>query len=182
MEIAIKRLSNENRQDFYQVHSEQICGGWCFCTAWWMTTWEGFGERTSQENRALREELFANQIYDGYVVYINSEPQGWCQVGKRDQFTLLMNQFSLEPDEDTWAITCMALPPQYQGLGLAHKILALIIDDLKSKGVKRLQAYPKIALDLPKEDIWTGPLSIFEKAGFKFIMKDERRFVLELTL
>ncbi len=40
------------------------------------------GIAPAQENRALREELFAKQIYDGYLVYIDGEPQGWCQVGQ----------------------------------------------------------------------------------------------------
>lgn len=181
-ELKIVPLSTETKEDFYRVHADGVCGGWCFCSAWWVPTWEGFNERTSQQNRALREELFANQTFDGYIVYINGEPQGWCQVGRRDQFTKLVNQFNLEPDENTWAITCMALPPRYQGLGLAHEILGLIIADLKASGVKRIQAFPKFAPDLPKDEIWTGPLTIFEKAGFKYVTKDERRYVMELIM
>ena len=182
MEIAIKRLSAENQRDFYRVHNNQGCGGWCFCSAWWLPTWEGFGDRTSDENRAVREELFEKQIYDGYIVYFDGEPQGWWQVGKRDQFSKVLNKFELEPDPEIWAVTCMAIPARFQGMGLTHKILALIIEDLRSIGVKRLQAYPKAAQDLPKMEIWTGPLSLYMKAGFKVIKADERRPALELIL
>jgi hypothetical protein len=76
----------------------------------------------------------------------------------------------------------MAIPEQFQGLGLSHKILALIIKDLRVKGVKRLQAFPKADPDLPKMDNWTGPLSLYLKAGFNVVKEDERRPVLELNL
>jgi GNAT superfamily N-acetyltransferase len=182
MEITIKGLSSGNKQDFYQVHSDQVCGGWCFCAAWWLPTWEGFGERTSAENRAVREELFDKHIYDGYIVYIDDEPHGWCQVGKRDQYPTLLKKFELDLDSETWAVTCMTLPQRFQGMGLTHKILALIIEDLRSSGVKRLQAYPKTDPGLQKEDIWTGPLSLYLKAGFKVVKADEKHPVLELNL
>jgi GNAT superfamily N-acetyltransferase len=182
MKIAIKQLSNENKQDFYRVHNDQVCGGWCFCAAWWVPTWEGFGERTSADNRMLREELFDKQVYDGYIVYLDDVPQGWCQVGKRDQFSHLLNKFALEPDAEVWAITCMAIPERFQGLGLTHKILSLIIDDLRSRGVTRLQAYPKADQNLPKMEIWTGPLSLYLKAGFKVVKADVMHSVLELNL
>ena len=182
MEIAIRRLSSGNKQDFYRVHSDQVCGSWCFCAAWWLPTWEGFGDRTSAENRAVREELFDKHTYDGYIVYIDDEPRGWCQVGNRDQYPTLLQKFELEPDAQAWAVTCMALPQRFQGMGLTHKILALIIEDLRARGAKRLQAYPKVEPDLPKEDIWTGPLSLYLKAGFKVVKADEKRPVLELNL
>ena len=182
MKIAIKRLSGENKQDFYRVHSDPVCGGWCFCAAWWLPTWEGFGNRTSAENRAIREELFEKQIYDGYIVYLDDEPQGWCQAGKRDQFPKLLERYSLEPDAEIWAITCMSIPERFQGMGLTHEVLAMIIEDIRSRGVKRLQAYPKADPNLPKEDNWTGPLSLYLKAGFKTLKTDEKRPVLELRL
>ena len=180
--IAIKRLNNENKQDFYRVHSAQVCGGWCFCVAWWVPTWQGFGDRTSAENRIVREELFDKHIYDGYIVNIDDEPHGWCQVGKRDQFPLLLNKFALEPDAEVWAVTCMAIPECIQGFGFMHKILALIIEDLRSRGVKRLQAFPKADPNLPKMENWTGPLSLYLKAGFKVVKADEKHPVLELNL
>ncbi len=182
MKIAIERLSIENKQDFYRVHTDQVCGGWCFCAAWWMPTWEGFGDRASSENRMLREDLFDKHIYDGYIVYFDDEPQGWCQVGKRDQFPLLLHKFTLEPDAEVWAVTCMAIPERFQGKGLAHKILALIIEDLTSRGAKRMQAYPKADPNLLKMDNWTGPLSLYLNAGFKVVMADEKQPVLELNL
>ena len=57
MEIAIKRLSNENRQDFYQVHSDEVCGGWCFCAAWWVPTGKVLGIAPAQKTGLCQRGL-----------------------------------------------------------------------------------------------------------------------------
>jgi GNAT superfamily N-acetyltransferase len=182
MEVVIKRLSAELETDFYRVHSEGCCGGWCFCAAWYVPTWEGFGERTAEENRSLRSELFSKGAYDGYLVYIEGVPAGWVQAGPRDRLPKLLGQFSLSPDPQVWAITCMALAPQHQGMGLAHEILRLILQDLRDQKVKCVQAFPKASEGLSKEEIWTGPLATYLRAGFVVVKQDERRPVLELML
>jgi len=182
MEVTIKRLTAELETDFYRVHSEGCCGGWCFCAAWYVPTWEGFGERTAEENRSLRSELFSKGAYDGYLVYIEGVPAGWVQAGPRDRLPKLLGQFSLFPDPQVWAITCMALAPRCQGMGLAHKILFLILQDLREQKVKCVQAFPKASEGLSKEEIWTGPLATYLRAGFVVVKQDERRPVLELML
>jgi hypothetical protein len=180
--LEIKRLSKELKQDFYRVHSDDCCGGWCFCAAWHVPTWEGFGDRSAEQNKQFREELFARGIYDGYLVYEEGIPSGWVQVGPRDELIKLVDQFSLQPDPQAWAITCFALTPKIQGKGLSHEIVRLILKDLRQQGVKKVQAFPKDGEGLSKETIWTGPLAVFHKAGFKVIKEDSRRPVLELTL
>jgi hypothetical protein len=180
--LEIKRLSQDLKQDFYLVHSDECCGGWCFCAAWYIPTWEGFGDRSGGQNKQVREDLFARGVYDGYLVYEAGVPSGWVQVGPRDRFVKLLGQFSLTPDPQVWAITCMALSPKLQGKGLSHEIIRLILADLKILGIKNVQAFPKVGEGLSKETIWTGPLAIFKKAGFKVIKENDRRPVLEIEL
>ena len=180
--LEVKRLSNDRKPDFYRVHSDSSCGGWCFCAAWYVTGWEGFGDRTADQNRQVREDLFAKGIFDGYLVYMGGNPVGWCQVAPRDKLPKLTTQFSLEPDPAIWAITCMALVPTLQGKGLSHEIIRLILSDLRIHGVKKVQAFPKNAENLSKESIWTGPLSVFLKNGFKILKTEGHRPVMELEL
>jgi GNAT superfamily N-acetyltransferase len=180
--LEIKRLSDELKQDFYRVHSEDCCGAWCFCSAWYVTTWEGFGDRSAEQNRQVREELFAEGVFDGYLVYIDGIPSGWVQVRQRDRFFILLKQFSLTPDKQVWAITCFALAPKLQGKGLSHEIIRLILADLRLQGISKVQAFPKVGEGLSNETIWTGPLTVFLKAGFKVIQEDDHRPVLEIEL
>jgi hypothetical protein len=90
-------LSRERVDGFYELHAGPE-RGWCSCVAWWVPDWEGFGERTAEENRALREALFARGEYDGYLAYADGRAVGWAQVGRRDRLAKLLSQFSLAPD------------------------------------------------------------------------------------
>lgn len=178
--LEIKCLSQELKQDFYRVHNNDCCGAWCFCAAWYIPTWEGFNDRSGEQNKQVRDDLFAKGIYDGYLVYEEGIPSGWVQVGPRDRFVKLLEQFSLTLDPKVWAITCMTLSPKLQGKGLSHKIIRLILADLQVLGIKKVQAFPKVGEGLSKETIWTGPLAVFKKAGFKVIKDNDRRPVLEI--
>ena len=40
MKYKVRSLSPERRDDFYHLHSHVHGGGWCFCVAWWVETWE----------------------------------------------------------------------------------------------------------------------------------------------
>jgi len=180
--LEVKRLSPDLKPDFYRVHNDSSCGGWCFCAAWYISDWEGFGDRTAAQNRQVREDLFAKGILDGYLVYMEGNPVGWCQVGPRDNLPKLTEQFLLEPDPTIWAISCMALAPNVQGKGFAHEIIKLILDDLRQQGIKRVQAFPKNGENLSKETIWTGPISVFLKNGFKVLKTKGHRPVLEIKL
>jgi GNAT superfamily N-acetyltransferase len=182
MNVEVKRLSADLERDLYQVHSTGNCGGWCYCAAWHVPTWEGWGDRTSVQNRNVRETLFADHIYDGYLIYFDGQAKGWCQVAPRDLYPKLVSTYGLEANREVWAVTCMVLAEEYHGTGLAHFVLVQILADLRKRGIKHVQAFPHLGENLPKEDVWTGPYSIYLKAGFRVIRADSLRPVLEKTL
>lgn len=68
--VTIHPASESTQDEIYEPHSDSNEAAWCFCTAWWTSTWDGFGRRTSEENRALRDELFRTGHYDGYLLQI----------------------------------------------------------------------------------------------------------------
>jgi hypothetical protein len=180
--IRVEKLTASRKADFYKVHNSACCGDWCYCTAWWVPTWDGWGERTDEQNRAVREDLFAQSIFDGYLLYVNDEPKGWCQVGQRDRLEKLIRVYTLEPDPNVWAITCFSIHPDLRGEGLSHLMLQEVLKDLKNTGVVKVQAFPHLGENLTKGDIWTGPETVFIQAGFKFVRTDEKRPILELLL
>ena len=49
-------------------------------------------------------------------------------------------------------------------------------------GVEKVQSFPHLGHDLKREDVWPGPATIFQKAGFITIKPDDRRPVMELSL
>ena len=182
MNKKVVRFDESNRNDFFKLHSEKNGGGWCFCAAWWMPTWVGWNDRTAEQNRMLREELCDVGEYDGYLLYLNDEPVGWCQVGFRDRLFNLVMTYKLAPDINTWAITCFFIAKQHRRKGLAEYMLAEILSDLRKQGVKRVEVFPKRDGCLSENDLWTGPETIFSNAGFQVVVDSPNNPVLALTL
>jgi hypothetical protein len=169
MTLAVKRLTKESVADFFQVNCESNGLGWCNCVAWWCS-WKEFGGRTAEQNKAQRESLFNSGEYDGYLLYEDGKPIAWSQCGPARRLKKLCDTYKLIPEPTTWAITCFALVPSRRKCGLSQSFLNLIIEDLKSIGVKRLLGFPVRCT----EDPWTGPESIFKAAGFGIEKDDEK--------
>ncbi len=167
MKLSVHRLDENRRDDFFEVHSEEYGHGWCFCTAWWTKSWKGWSDRTADENRELRTLVIRTGESDGYLLYADERPIGWCQCLQRDRLEKLRTSYNLDKDRDAWAITCLFIIPEYREMGLAHYFLAAILSDLKKKGIKYVQAFPRRGENLPAGEVWTGPESLFVKAGFE---------------
>ena len=152
--------------------------------AWWVGTWDGFGERTAEENHALRERLFARGEYDGYLMHEGDTPVAWCQVGPRDRLEKLTRQFDLEADPAAWAITCFLVVPEARGRGLARELLEAVLEDLPGRGAQRVEAFPRLtdAEELDEMDLWNGPRALFEGSGFEHVRTVPPRCVLGLEL
>jgi GNAT superfamily N-acetyltransferase len=172
--IRIHPLTPERRPDFFRLHSTDNGWGECFCVAWWVDTWKDWGERTAEQNRALREELFARGQDDGYLAYDDDGPVGWCQVGPRDRLAKLTKQYGLEPDPSAYAMTCFFVAPRARGTGVARALLDAAIDDLRARGIERLEAFPRKGDSSDPLEVWTGPRALFERAGFVLEREEPR--------
>jgi ribosomal protein S18 acetylase RimI-like enzyme len=179
--IRVERLDAERTGDFFSLHGTPPFE-WCHCVAWQVPTWEGWGERSAAENRALRERLFAEGRSDGYLLYVDGAVAGWCQCGPRDDWPKLATQFGLAPDPGTWAVTCFCIRPDVRRQGLAARLLRAILGDLRQRGVVRVEGFPRAAGEHEDGEVWTGPLELFQGAGFKVVKEGERRQVVALEL
>ena len=141
---------------------------WCWCVAWEVRTWDGWTERKAEENRSLREALWAARQYHGFLFYRDGQPIGWCRVGPPAAWPKLCQTRGLDPEEEAYVLTCFGLRPEWRGKELMHRFLALVIDALRRAGVKELIALPK---DLPEGAdagaVWNGPRRLYKKAGFR---------------
>ncbi len=180
--LRVVRFEPAWREDFFRLHQSHPGGGWCYCIAWWVPTWDGWGERSAEQNLALREALLQAGEYDGYLAYDGSDPVGWCQAGRRDRLEKLVRQFELIPDANTWAITCFFILPAYRRQGLAERLLQAVLIDLRQRGVQRVEAFPRRGESLDVDDLWNGPEAMFLAAGFSVWREHPVRPVLALEL
>ena len=183
--FRVEPLAQDRVKDFWKLHSDEVDHGWCCCTAWWAPSFKVFSKRTAEENKAEREKLFAAQEYDGYILYEDNEPIGWCQCGHRNRLAWLCQYYEIDPIEDEneiQAITCLFLRPSHRGKGLAKVMLQGVLHHLRNDGKKRVQAFPRSGDNRPLGEIWTGPTKLFTKAGFEKIGGSDEMPILELSL
>ncbi len=181
MERVVVRLDASRREDFFRLHCAENGAGWCRCVAWWVPTWEGWGARAEAENLQLRQELFDRGEYDGYLLYVEGAPVGWCQAGPRDRLQKLADQFGLAPDPDTWAITCFLIAPEHRRQGHAAHLLGEALADLRRRGVQRVEAFPKRGA-AEEAELWTGPEAMLREAGFRVVRDHAQRPVMAIDL
>lgn len=171
MTCRIKKMNADLVSDFYRVHSGEC--GWCYCVAWDVPTWNGWDKRTDEQNRAHREAMFKAGRYDGYLLYVDDQPVGWTQCGPLKDLLKLVKQYGLDPDPEAYAISCMTIIPAHRGKGLSPRFISAMMEDLRSKGVKHVYAFPR------REDhSWTGPESTFTTNKFRAFQEDPKRPVL----
>jgi GNAT superfamily N-acetyltransferase len=179
MSVSIKRLSDDTFQDFSKIHCNDT--GWCQCVAWWVPTWDGWSERTSEQNAALRESILASGVRDGFLIYVDGALAGWCQAWKRDAFEKIVKLFGLHPDEHAWMIGCVLIKPEFRKQGTARAALGLVVQALRDLGAKRIEAFPKRQTSEDGE-LWNGPESTYLSLGFEVVHDDPKRPVLRLSV
>jgi GNAT superfamily N-acetyltransferase len=150
--------------------------------AWWVPTWDGWGDRTVEENAALRESLCDGGEYDGMLAFDGDRPVGWCQVGPRDRLRKLVDQLELEPDASVWAVTCFVVAPSHRRRGVAASLLAGAVDAAREAGAARIEGYPRAGDDLEDGEVWTGPAALFAAAGFETVRPGLPRSVVAVRL
>ncbi len=182
MDLTIERLTTGREADFLALMARDEHGGQCWCSAWWVPTWEEYAEQSAEERRAVRDDLFSRDVHDGYLAYGDGAPVGWLQAGPRDDLPKIAETFSLDPDPDTWAISCFMVLAPYRGRGLGRQVFTAVLDELRAQRVRTVEGYPLHGTGHEAEEVWTGPQSLYVAAGFREIDRGPRRVVYRLEL
>ena len=182
MDLRLERLTTGREADFLALMARDEHGSQCWCVAWWVPTWDAYVAQTPDQHREVRDDLFARDVHDGYLAYADGAPVGWVQAGPRDDLPKIAETFSLEPDPDTWAISCFMVLAPYRGQGLARRIFTAALDDIRSRGAGAVEGYPLHGTGHEAEEVWTGPESLYAAAGFTERGRGPRRAVYRLEL
>jgi GNAT superfamily N-acetyltransferase len=179
----VEQLGPAHEAAFLRLHDDRNDAGWCRCAAWWVPTWDGWGERSATENLAVRCELHEQGRHDGLLAFDEAdEPVGWAQVGRRDRLPKLVEQLGLPDDPDVWAVTCFLVAPAHRRRGVAARLLGAAIESASSSGALRLEGYPRVGDALADDDAWTGTERLFTTAGFHRIESAGPRVVYARSL
>jgi GNAT superfamily N-acetyltransferase len=150
----------------------------CLCTAAFVESW-----RDASLAGPCRERLLEEGPPDGFLLYRDGAPIGWCQAAPRDALPLLVRGRGLAPDPDVWAISCLALVPEARGRRLSHDLLRLVLDELRRRGVRRVHAFAcRYGEDEDTSTFVEFPESLCRRAGMTLEHDHPMRPIYGLTL
>jgi len=127
------------------------------------------------KNRQEKRELVENGCAHGVLVYAKGEPVGWCQWGSREELPHIdssprYRRLGLEDDgHRLWRITCFVVDKQYRRRGVASAALKEALEAIRKRGGGLVEAYPVSETDQGSNYVYSGTVTMFEKAGFKTI-------------
>jgi GNAT superfamily N-acetyltransferase len=84
--------------------------------------------------------------------------------------------------EGILAVGCFLILEDWQGKGVAHSLLQAGIAEARASGARAIEAFPRNAEGVSGQELWTGPVSVFQKAGFETIHDFHAYPVLRLIL
>jgi len=183
-EYTSKELSAKTWPDLARLFEKPEIGDawWCWCMHHHVESYsapENAQPRTRAEravrNRRQKEKLVRNGRAHGVIVYANREPVGWCQYGPREELPRIdrsRNYRNLAPTDENkklWRITCFVVDKKYRKSGAASTALKSALEAIRRKGGGLVEAIPVIKTDQGPGYMYTGTISMFQKAGFKTV-------------
>ena len=203
MEIIIKPLTEELAADYCdfldnRAFTDNSPWGGCYCTGWQMTKEqektelldkmeEGFSYGDENFVRVLREIVIrqiTSKALQGYLAYVDGISIGWCNANSKANFPLeSANGFRLyaPAEKKEKAVVCFEISPEYRGKGVATALLNRAVADAKAEGYVAVEGFPQIHTERFEWD-YTGPVSLFEKAGFTAITKQDGSIIMRKEL
>lgn len=186
VDVRVEAATPDRWADVERLAGERGFYGGCWCM-WWRVTSREFDERRGETLRTGLEELVVRGDEPGLVAYVGDEPVGWTAVAPRDAYPRLDRSPKLKrvDDEPVWSITCFYIDRGHRRQGVAGALLAAACDHARARGARVVEAYPidtSVRASVASADIYTGTLSMFERAGFREVARRGGRPIVRLEL
>jgi len=171
-----------------------VCASSCFCRYWhfegtkneWLARLAFAPETNEAEQRARLAE--GDPSARGLVAVEGEVVVGWLKLSPRATVPKLRRlpvyrALDLGPDEGVLSIGCLLVHPSYRRRGVARALVRHALVVAKETGAHAVEAYPhKRDEELRDEELWMGPLALFEEAGFRALEGNAAYPVLRCTL
>lgn len=182
-DLVIRRVSADQHDDvmhYFDLVAYADNPNWnkCYCMERLV---DDYDVRTREQNRAERSRLIRSAHANGLVAYRLGRVVGWCHAAPKSE--LLDVPGSRETD--VGAIVCFVVAPDSRRQGVASDLLQAALAHLRARGLRAVEAYPWAG---PIDRVrwpwinYRGPLSMYEKAGFKIVTPSEEFCVVRRAL
>jgi GNAT superfamily N-acetyltransferase len=165
--MIIKAMKDENVSDWFDFFNNRAFADhpdWkgCYCTGPFTPRLKEYASK-SPVRKEYAKWLIENGRMQGYLAYEDGKVVGWCNVNLKSALPKY-NDFSKE-SENIISIACFMVQKEYRRKGIAQKLLRRIIKDAREKGIRVIEAYPRVKAQTEYGN-FHGPYSMYEKNGF----------------
>ncbi len=193
-EIVIKKLTQELNKDYLdffdnRAFSDGNPNGPCYCTSpnqdeetikQMVSEFQANGVKNTIRKYAV--EMLNDRKINGYLAFDNGLSVGWCNAADIDSYSGFVPDFARENKcGKTISIVCFEIAPGYRGMGLASAFIERVCDDAKANGYIAVEGYAKMSVVRDEYD-FTGPIRLYEKAGFTKIMEQNGQVIMRKVL
>ncbi len=208
MEIEIRALSPELEEAYFDFFDHRAFSDGspyypCYCNAFNMPAVEieamrerakRYGGGTDGWKRALREcaaRMVREGRIRGYLAFDGGVAVGWCNANDRMNYCRV-GEFDLDhvPEDvapsdclqkgQIKSVVCFEISPEYRGRGIATRLLERVCADARAEGYDFVEAYP--CEQVRSSLAFTGPMRLYEKAGFTVFSRAGSTVVMRKTL
>lgn len=109
---------------------------------------------------------------------------GWCNANDKANFPEESGngaRFYAPAKKREKVVACFEIAPEFRGKGVATALLQRVIDDAKNEGYIAVEGFPVVRNERYEWDS-TGPVRLFEKAGFSKVSEKDGRTVMRKEL
>ncbi len=126
----------------------------------------------------------------GVLAYDGEVPVGWCAIEQHTAYRRILNSQLVNDSpealgaDDVWYVSCFVVRVGHRRKGVSAALLDGAVAHARANGARVIEAFPVEAMPgISSADLYHGPLSVFEAAGFETVSRpSERRAVVRLTL
>lgn len=130
-----------------------------------------------QNRAAFVESLAASQgELRGVVALHAGQAVGWLKLCPAERVQKLYDQRLYRglkalagPREGVLTIGCLLVDEAFRRRGVARALVAHAVVLAKTRGARCVEAFPRRSEQAGPAELWTGPFSIFEQAGFEIV-------------
>jgi GNAT superfamily N-acetyltransferase len=188
MTVGIHKLTPEFASDFFDFFDNHAFsdreGAFCYCT--WFHFDCAIEEYYKHGKEAMRSQAAA-YITSGklnvYLAFADGVSIGWCNADNRENYQRIKTDPFICRDniQQTKAIVCFAISPDFRGKGIATALLQKVVEDAKAEGYFAVEGYPHLHSKREPFD-YTGPMRLYEKTGFVKIAEQNKIMIMRKEL
>ena len=193
-DIVIKKLSSELNKDYLdffdnRAFTDNNPNGPCYCTSPNQDE-ESIKQMVSEfQENGIKETVrkYAVKMLDageisGYLAFDAGISVGWCNAADIDSYSGFVPDIARDNKcGKTVSIVCFEIAPEYRGKGLATAFIERVCADAKENGYVAVEGYAKLSETRDEYD-FTGPIHLYEKAGFVRVMECNGQVVMRKVL